>query len=325
MTNEERYNEIHDTLCLEYALGLVTLEVAEIANTQAYEKYILEKNQLDFYADKGNSKDDKLVASPGDVIYGGKNMISKVTKPVGKVTGKVFSDFKDDSTKLGKIGKAAATPARAFGDGLEKAGRNVGKMVTKKPITNDPNLVNRYNDRLNKWGKAIKVGGYLGTFAAIYAISPLAPALPKTAGAKATAYAASSVFSPSSHTAMEIHAARDKDIEKGFKICADKISVLRNKLKDLCNKHQGEQITPQLKGEFDKINAAGLAAIRQASIGFARESTMDDMNEDLISLFNEAGKLHDDKVDAIFYAINHADYTNSTVVESIDDYIDEYM
>ena len=124
---------------------------------------------------------------------------------------------------------------------------------------------------------------------------------------------------------MEIHAARDKDIEKGFKICADKIGALRSKLKALCNKHEGEKITPQLKGEFDKINAEGLAAIRQASIGFAGESTMDNINEDLVSLFHEAGKTHDDKVDALFYVINHADYTNPTVVESIDDYINEYM
>ena len=47
--------------------------------------------------------------------------------------------------------------------------------------------------------------------------------------------------------------------------------------------------------------------------------------EDLVSLFHEAGKTHDDKVDALFYVINHADYTNPTVVESIDDYINEYM
>lgn len=309
-TSYENYEDIYDTLCLEYALGNITLEEAERVNEKAFEKYVSEKNQLDYYDDNHNKnyKQDRLLASGQDVSQAAGSLGRYLTNP---------------DTVGGKATKALAKPAAKFGDGLEKGGRAVGKAVMKKPVSKEPKLVEAYNRKLNIWGKTVKIGGYLGSYVALYGLTPLCLAVPKTATAKLAAASASSAVSPATHIGMEVNAVQDKDIQSAVRWLAAKTAPLRNKFKALCDKYEGQKITPQLKGEFDKINAQGLAAVKQASAGLMHESV--DENTDIVALFKEAGSLFDDKGDAVIYAINHADYTNPDTVQVIDEYIENYM
>lgn len=309
-TNYETYEDIYDTLCLECALGNITLEEAERVNEKAFEKYVSEKNQLDYYAANDPRGDqNRLFSSASDV-----------TKPVAKAGKKFLDDMADPHTKIGKAGKVLATPVRAYGNGLEKMGQTVGKAVEKKPVTNSPNLVSEYNKRIQQWGKKFKVGGVMGPYLAMYTLTPVAGLLGKLGFA-----AKAGLVVPRAHDVMNVYGMGDEDIRPILQKALGELTKIGNKAKALCQKFQGEVITPQVKGEFDKINAEGLAAIRRASTGMGVAHESSDENTDIVALFKEAGSLFDSTGDAIIYAINHADYTNPNTVQAIDDYIENYM
>ena len=305
-SNYDIYNDIYDRLCLEYALGNIILEDAELANDMAYSKYITEKNQLDYYA------------KPND-----DNRLFFNFKDAKDATGVAAKYLTDPNTKGGKLTNALAKPAGKYAAGLEKGGRAIGKAVHKKPIKNDPKLLEAYNKKLNIWGKTVKVGGYLGPYVALYSLTPLATTLPKTASGKLTGFTVSSAVTPTTHIGMEINAAKDDDVQAAVRWLGKKTAPLRNKFKELCQKYEGRKITPQIKGEFDKVNAQGLAAVRKASMGMMHESVKG--TSDIVSLFQEAATMYEDTADSVFYAINNADYSNPEVVETINNFIEGYM
>lgn len=310
-TNYSKYEDIYHRICLEHSMGNISLAEAERVNDLAYEKYVSEKNQLDYYDDKHNANPDegRFMANHKDVL------------DVAKSAGKYISN---PDTAGGKVANAISKPVVAYNKKTEEIGRNIGKAVMKKPSVDNSKLVDAYNKKLNVWGKTVKVGAFLGPFAAIYALTPLALTVPKTASTKLAATTASSVASPTTHLGMEIGAAQDKDIQSAVKWLGAKTAPIRNKFRDLCTKYQNKQVTPQIKGEFDKVNAEGLAAIKQASMGLMHES-VDDTQEDLVALFKEAGEMFEDTTDAVFYAINHADFSKPETAEAINEYIEKYM
>lgn len=310
-SNYDKYEDIYHTICIEHALGYITLEEAERINDLAYEKYMTEKNQLDYYDDRHNANPDegRLFANHKDVAGVAADAGRYITNP---------------NTIGGKVAQKISDPVVTYNQKTEQLGRKMGQAVMKKPPVDNSKLVEAYNKKLNIWGKTVKVGAFLGPYLSIYALTPLAVTVPKTAAAKLAGGTISSAVSPTTHIGMEIGAAQDKDIQAIAKWIADKTAPLRNKVKQLCQKYQDQQVTPQIKGEFDKVNAQGLAAIKQASMGALHESA-EDINEDLVGLFEEAGRLFEEKSDAVFYAINHADFSNPEVVNVVNEYIEKYM